>query len=183
MLDPNQDAAFLSGLHARFKKTSPKSRYFKSFDTMYRSLFPEEKINQNMEAPEIQLPDPTGKLVSLSSLRGKVVVIDFWASWCKPCREESPNMVKLYNRFKEQGFEIFGVSLDKEKKDWLAAIQKDGLLWTQVSDLKFWESAAARTYGITSIPATYLIDKQGKVLASNLKGAELEKAVELALGK
>lgn len=183
MLDPNQEAAYLADLHGKFKKATPKSRYFKSFDTMFRAMFPEEKIKQNMEAPDIQLPDPTGKKVTLSSLKGKVVVIDFWASWCKPCREESPNMVKLYNRFKDKGFEIFGVSLDKDKKAWEEAIQKDGLNWTHVSDLKFWQSDAAVLYGITSIPATYLLDRQGKILAMNLRGADLEKAVELALGK
>lgn len=183
MLDPNQDAAYLTNLHAKFKKASPNSRYFKSFDTMFRAMFPEEKVKQNMEAPDIQLPDPSGKLVALSSLKGKVVLIDFWASWCKPCREESPNMVRLYNRFKDKGFEIYGVSLDKDKKAWTEAIQKDGLNWIHVSDLKYWQSDAAALYSITSIPATYLLDAQGKVLATNLRGQELEKAVELALGK
>ncbi len=183
MLDPTQDAAYLSNLHAKYKKASPGSRYFKSFDTMFRAMFPEEKVKQNMEAPDIQLPDPSGKIVALSSLKGKVVLIDFWASWCKPCRQESPNMVKLYNRFKDKGFEIYGVSLDKDKKAWTEAIQKDGLNWIHVSDLKFWQSDAAALYSVTSIPATYLLNAQGKVLATNLRGQELEKAVELALGK
>lgn len=183
MLDPTQDAAYLSNLHAKYKKASPGSRYFKSFDTMFRAMFPEEKVKQNMEAPDIQLPDPSGKILALSSLKGKVVLIDFWASWCKPCRQESPNMVKLYNRFKDKGFEIYGVSLDKDKKAWTEAIQKDGLNWIHVSDLKFWQSDAAALYSVTSIPATYLLNAQGKVLATNLRGQELEKAVELALGK
>ena len=125
-------------------------------------------------APEINLPDPTGKNISLSSLRGKVVLIDFWASWCGPCRKENPNNVKLYNEFKSKGFEIYGVSLDKTKNEWTEAIMKDKLTWTHVSDLKFWSSEAASKYKVESIPATFLIDREGKILAKNLRGEELK---------
>lgn len=124
-------------------------------------------------APEINLKDPSGKEIALSSLRGKVVLIDFWASWCGPCRKENPNNVKLYNEFKNKGFEIYGVSLDKTKEDWTKAIMEDKLTWVHVSDLKYWSCAAAATYKVESIPATFLIDRDGKILAKNLRGEEL----------
>ncbi len=128
-----------------------------------------------MEAPDIALPDRDGQVRRLSDLRGKVVLIDFWASWCRPCRMENPNVVRLYHRFHDKGFEIYSVSLDNSREKWLAAIESDGLVWqNHVSDLKGWQSAGGRLYGINSIPATVLIDAEGKVLARNLRGAELE---------
>lgn len=126
------------------------------------------------EAPEIVLPNPAGQTLKLSDLRGKVVMIDFWASWCKPCRAENPNVVRMYNELKGKGFEIFGVSLDQTKDAWVKAIAQDKLTWPQVSDLKFWQSAAAQTYFIKSIPATVLIDRDGKIIARNLRGKALE---------
>lgn len=129
-------------------------------------------------APEIELPNPEGKVVPLSSLRGKVVLIDFWASWCKPCRRENPNVVKMYNEYADQGFEIYGVSLDKDKDKWVQAIQQDGLTWPQVSDLEFWNSAAAKLYSVSSIPHTVLIDREGKIIASGLRGQPLEQKVK-----
>lgn len=124
-------------------------------------------------APEIALNDPSGKEIKLSSLRGKVVLLDFWASWCGPCRQENPNNVKLYKQYKDKGFEIYGVSLDKEMDAWKEAIVQDQLTWVHVSDLKFWQSAAAASYKVESIPATFLLDKDGKILAKNLRGEEL----------
>ncbi|MBS1638240.1 MAG: AhpC/TSA family protein [Bacteroidetes bacterium] len=129
------------------------------------------------EAPEINLPMPNDKPLALSSLRGKVVLIDFWASWCGPCRKEMPNVKRIYEKYKSKGFEIYGVSLDKEKEDWLAAISKDGLTWPQVSDLAYWQSKAAQDYAVQAIPFTVLIDKNGKILAKNLRGAELESKI------
>lgn len=126
------------------------------------------------DAPEITLPNPKGEEVSLSSLKGKVVLIDFWASWCGPCRTESPNMVKLYNKYQPKGFEIFGVSLDRDKAAWTKAIKKDQLDWIHVSDLLFWDSKAAKTYNVESIPFTVLVDKEGKIIAKGLRGEELE---------
>lgn len=125
-------------------------------------------------APEINLPTPEGENLKLSDLRGKVVLIDFWASWCGPCRRENPNVVRVYEKYKDQGFEILSVSLDRDKARWLKAIEDDGLEWLHVSDLKFWQSEAAKTYGVGSIPYTVLVDREGKIIASRLRGAALE---------
>lgn len=125
-------------------------------------------------APDINLSTPEGKQISLSSLKGKVVLIDFWASWCGPCRKENPNVVKIYNQYKSKGFEIYGVSLDRNKEDWVKAINDDKLTWIHVSDLKFWESEAAALYKVEAIPATFIVDREGKIVAKNLRGEQLE---------
>jgi peroxiredoxin len=125
-------------------------------------------------APDFTQNDPTGKPVSLSSFRGQYVLVDFWASWCGPCRQENPNIVKAYNTYKDKGFTILGVSLDKEKEAWEKAIVDDKLTWNHVSDLKFWENSAARLYNIQSIPASFLLDKEGKIIAKDLRGEALE---------
>jgi thiol-disulfide isomerase/thioredoxin len=126
-------------------------------------------------AADFTLNTPEGKPLSLSSFRGKIVLLDFWASWCGPCRRENPNVVKAYQRFKDKGFDILSVSLDKEKDAWVKAIADDHLTWNHVSDLKFWDNAAAVKYGVQSIPFAVLIDKEGKIIAKNLRGEELEK--------
>lgn len=132
-------------------------------------------------APDFTLDTPEGQPLSLSSFKGKVVVIDFWASWCGPCRRENPHMVELYNEVHDKGVEFLGVSLDKEKDKWLKAIEDDGLVWNHVSDLKFWNSKAAKMYGINGIPATVVIDKEGKIVAKKVFGADLKAAIEKAL--
>lgn len=134
-------------------------------------------------APEINLKNPEGEYVKLSSLRGNYVLIDFWAAWCGPCRRENPNVVKLYEKYNSKGFEIYGVSLDRDRTSWLKAIEKDKLTWTQVSDLKFWQSEGARAYNVSAIPHTVLLDKEGKIIATNLRGSSLEKKLEELFGE
>lgn len=134
-------------------------------------------------APDIELADREGKLYKLSSLRGKVVLLDFWASWCGPCRHENPTVVKAYQKFENKGFTVFSVSLDQSKEKWLAAIAKDGLVWNNhVSDLKGWGSAGAALYQVRGIPATFLLDKEGKIAAKNLRGTALEEKLQELLG-
>ncbi|MGY6561643.1 MAG: TlpA family protein disulfide reductase [Luteibaculaceae bacterium] len=137
------------------------------------------------KAPEIVLPGVDGKELKLSSLKGKVVLIDFWASWCGPCRRENPNVVRSYEKYKSakfkngKGYEIFNVSLDRDKAAWLKGIEQDQLNWKyHVSDLKFWNSEAAQLYGIRSIPANFLIDGEGTIIGVNLRGAALDKALD-----
>lgn len=137
----------------------------------------------NQVAPDFSAPTPDGKTMKLSDLRGKYVLLDFWASWCGPCRAENPNVVKAYNRFKDKNFDILGVSLDRtgDQAKWTAAIEKDGLAWHHVSDLKWWSSDIAKLYMINSIPQNFLLDPQGRIIDMNLRGEALEKALEKIL--
>lgn len=142
-----------------------------------------KNIGPGMEAPEIAMKNPDGKTLKLSDLRGKVVMIDFWASWCRPCRMENPNVVKLYHKYHEAGFEIYSVSLDKDKASWVKAIQDDGLVWpNHVSDLSGWTSSGGASYGVMSVPTTVLVDKDGKIIAKNLRGPELAKKLQEIFG-
>jgi peroxiredoxin len=134
-------------------------------------------------APDFTLNDTTGKPVSMSSFKGKYLLIDFWASWCGPCRKENPNNVKLYGDYKAKGLEILGVSFDEKREKWVDAIKKDGLKWTHISDLKRWKCAAGKLYGVRSIPHTVLLDKNGIIIAKNLRGDELRKKIAELLDK
>ena len=145
--------------------------------TLDNSLNPPGPANWvGKEAPDFAMPDVNGRQVSLSSLRGKYVLVDFWASWCGPCRDENPNLVKAYQQFKDKNFTILGVSLDRpgQKDKWLKAIQDDNLAWTNISDLQFWNSPVVPLYGIEGIPFNVLVDPQGKVIGQGLRGPALE---------
>jgi len=142
-----------------------------------------KKNQRSQQAPDFTMPDTTGNPVSLSSFKGKYVLVDFWASWCGPCRAENPNVVKAYNKFKDKNFTILGVSLDKNKNAWLEAIKSDGLTWNHVSDLKYWDNAAAALYGVQSIPYNVLIDPNGKIIAEELRGSDLEETLKKVLNK
>ena len=140
---------------------------------------PAAKVAIGAIAPELEFPDPDGKMRKLSDLRGKVVLLDFWASWCGPCRRENPNVTRIYSLYHDKGFEIFSVSLDRDAASWKRAIEADKLVWpNHVSDLKQWQSQAAAIYGVRSIPSTFLLDKEGRIVQRDLRGADLERAVK-----
>ena len=134
----------------------------------------EQKLVIGSEAPGFSLHNPAGDLVSLADFRGKYLFLDFWASWCQPCRKENPDLMKVYNHFKDQNFEILGIALDKKKDKWMYAIEADGLEWPQVSDLKYFDSEIIELYNIQSVPTTILLDPEGKIIAKNLHAKDLE---------
>lgn len=170
MIQP-YDEAYARELGKQYQQEYPQSVHARR---VVASL-PKGAPGVGEDAPDISLTDPSGKTLSLSSLKGKVVLIDFWASWCGPCRRENPNVVKIYNKYKDKGFTIFSVSLDKTKENWVQAIQADNLSWpSHVSDLKGWSSSAAALYGVKGIPATFLVGKDGKIIAVNLRGESLD---------
>jgi peroxiredoxin len=137
-----------------------------------------KKTDIGNEAPVFAQNDASGKSVSLASFKGKYVLVDFWASWCGPCRAENPNVVKAYQKFHAKGFDILGVSLDEEKDKWIAAVKKDNLDWSQVSDLQGWKNNVAMLYGVQGIPMNFLIDKEGKIIGKGLRGDDLDRKLE-----
>lgn len=171
----NSDVAFMKHALDAARAYNPNSKYTKEMEARYEL---EKVLAIGAVAPEINLLQPDGTPLALSSLRGKVVLIDFWASWCGPCRRENPFNTKMYQRFRSEGFEIYGVSLDDNKDRWKQAIASDSLVWKHVSDLKKWNSSVVPLYRVSGIPATYLLDEEGKIIAKGLRGEALQAKLE-----
>lgn len=197
VLSDNNDALISAFLVTFFDEEA--EQHIRLYETIYNGLKDKYSDNQFVQyverklrstigpgsmAPEIEMKDPNGVTRKLSDLRGKVVMIDFWASWCSPCRMENPNVVKLYKKYKDKGFDIYSVSLDKTRDAWLRAIQQDGLEWpNHVSDLRGWTSSGGATYGIRSVPSTVLVDRDGRIIARNLRGQELANKLKEIFGE
>jgi peroxiredoxin len=162
-----------------FDNLTPRIRESKTgakLDEALNTPTPPAEVGQI--APDFEGPGPTGQLVKLQENLGKITIVDFWASWCRPCRVENPNLVKTYNKLKAKGLNVVGVSLDKSKDNWIKAIEDDGLQWSHVSHLQYWNEPIAKAYQVRSIPATFILDQNGKILAKNLRGKALEQKVE-----
>lgn len=180
---PNKEDeySFLDSLANKMQREMPESKDVQFFAGQLGNFRPAVQIGDI--APDITLPKPDGEMASLSDLRGKYVLLDFWAGWCGPCRRENPNVVRLYNKYKDDGFDVFSVSLDRTRDRWVNAIAKDNLTWdNHVSDLKYFQSAAAIKYKVNAIPFALLLDPEGRVIGKNLRGMSLQKKLESIFG-
>jgi peroxiredoxin len=186
VLDPEKDLKYFSMVDSSLGILYPESDavqdLHRQVDELKQKQLAESMSSARLEAgaaaPEIALPNPDGDTILLSSLRGNYVLLDFWAAWCPPCRKENPNLVKVYEKYHEKGFEIFQVSLDKTRDAWLKGIKDDGLIWIHVSDLQFWNSIVVPVYNIQGIPKSYLLDRRGRIVAQNLRGDMLEQELK-----
>ena len=165
----------LKATRARISPALANSPYVKDLDGIIKQL---EHVQIGQVAPEFSLPDTAGVSVSLSDFRGKYVLLDFWASWCPPCRKENPNVVNAFQQYKDKNFTIVGISLDKDKAKWQKAIADDHLSWAHVSDLKYWDSEIPALYGVRGIPANVLLDPNGVIIAKNITGEDLQNTLK-----
>lgn len=170
-VDPTGHEEVLVDYAEKAKTMFPSNQTVQSFAAHMEEIKP---LSIGQIAPDFSSTTPDGKEIKLSDLRGQYVLLDFWAAWCTPCRHENPNIVEQYHAFKDKGFTVFGVSLDRDREAWVKAIQDDKLEWIQVSDLKMWDSEAGRLYNITAIPASFMIDPDGKIVGKNLRGPALK---------
>jgi len=177
-LDPEVAEAEILAYADEIKDKFTENRYVSQFKEEAEKL---KKLAVGQPAPDFESYTPNNKAVRLADFKGKYTLIDFWASWCAPCRQENPNIVKQYHAFKDKGFTVLGVSLDNNPGSWMRAIESDKLEWTQVSDLQAWSSDLVTTYRITAIPTSYLVDPEGKIVAKNLRGKELEDFLQKTL--
>jgi thiol-disulfide isomerase/thioredoxin len=197
-LNPMEDLELLRKIESGLAETVPESDYHLGVKTQLTQIETQIKIQKEQEeqraaqeaktaigavAPELNFKSPTGEVITLESLRGNYILVDFWASWCRPCRMENPNVVKMYNKYNKDGFTVYSVSLDKSQPSWEKAIIDDGLIWpNHVSDLKQWQTEATKIYGFNGIPYTVLLDKEGKIIGKALRGPALEEKLKEIFG-
>lgn len=162
------------GLSPEIKETEAAKKVLKTLDALNKREANSKNTSVGAVAPDFSAPSPSGEFLALSDVKGKVTLIDFWAAWCRPCRAENPNVVKVYNKYKEKGLSIIGVSLDKTAEAWKKAISDDGLAWNHVSNIAYFDDAIAKLYNVDAIPATFLLDENGVIIAKNLRGPALE---------
>ena len=180
LLNPEENSEYIDKTIAKAEKEIPQSTYVKELKAKTEQA---TRLSMGKKAPEFELKNPKGENMPLSATQGKVVLLDFWASWCRPCRIENPNVVKLYDKYKSKGFEIYSVSLDQNMQKWVQAIEQDNLKWKyHGSNLQGWQCPVAKQYDVSSIPQTFLLDREGKIIAKNLRGQALEQKLQEIFG-